>query len=95
MVYCSNTYHEILIPGDDVGTFKFRSVYIADDETTYSDYCVYGVNGVEEAIVDKEPVSETYYNLAGVLVEHPSSGIYIKQTRYSDGSVSTEKVVEK
>jgi hypothetical protein len=92
MVYSKNTFHQILIPGDDIDVFKFRSVYINDAETTYSDYCVYGVNGVEEAIVDKEPISETYYSPAGVRIEQPGKGLYIKQTRYTDGSVSTEKV---
>ena len=54
------------------------------------------VNGVEEIKSDLEAVdivSEEWYTLSGLKVERPQNGIYLKVTKYSDGTNRTFKVV--
>ena len=50
-----------------------------------------GINGVE---VNRNVVSVKYYNLAGVESDQPFDGVNMVVTRYSDGSVTTSKVMK-
>lgn len=50
-----------------------------------------GINGVE---VNRNVVSVKYYNLAGVESDQPFDGVNMVVTRYSDGSVTTTKVMK-
>ncbi|MDE6379100.1 MAG: hypothetical protein K2L11_01400 [Muribaculaceae bacterium] len=47
------------------------------------------VNAIESGVKE---VSAEYYNLSGVRVANPESGIFVKVTRLSDGSVRTSKI---
>ncbi|MGN0223521.1 MAG: hypothetical protein ACI4AM_05805, partial [Muribaculaceae bacterium] len=38
-------------------------------------------------------VSIEYYNVAGVRVANPSNGVFVKVTRYADGTSVAEKVI--
>jgi len=48
---------------------------------------------VREIIIDKAVVGVTYYNLIGQESRKPFEGINIVVTRYSDGSISSSKVL--
>ena len=50
--------------------------------------------GVAEFNVDKDVVSVTYVNTLGMTSSTPFNGVNIIVTRYSDGSVSTTKVLK-
>lgn len=52
-------------------------------------------SGIEAAFADKTPVSVEYTDLVGHHVLNPSSGIFIRTTKYTDGSVKTDKIVIK
>jgi hypothetical protein len=44
---------------------------------------------------DAKAVQSAYYNLNGMQIQAPQSGIYIRQTLLADGERKTEKVVIK
>ncbi len=50
-----------------------------------------GVESVKEAVRNVDQIS--YYTLSGKQVDSPSEGIYVKRISYTDGSVSTCKVI--
>ena len=50
-----------------------------------------GINGVE---VKRDVVSVKYYNLAGVESDQPFDGVNMVVTRYTDGTVTTTKVIK-
>ena len=43
--------------------------------------------------VDKQEVSRTYYNIAGMASDKPLNGINIVVTRYTDGSQTATKIM--
>ncbi|MBQ4007835.1 MAG: hypothetical protein II603_04785, partial [Muribaculaceae bacterium] len=56
----------------------------------------YGPNGpssVEQPQTDKQVLSHTYYNLAGMASSKPFDGVNIMVTRYTDGTQTATKVL--
>jgi len=54
-----------------------------------------GSTGVTEANAsDKQVQQVLYYNLQGQLISQPTAGLYIKCTRYTDGSQTAVKVIK-
>ncbi|MGM9860398.1 MAG: hypothetical protein ACI31C_06550 [Muribaculaceae bacterium] len=53
----------------------------------------YGNQGIHNITTDADIISVEYYNLNGSKVNNPTSGIYIKCTHMSDGTVKREKSV--
>ncbi|MBD5328392.1 MAG: hypothetical protein HDS03_00645 [Bacteroides sp.] len=75
-----------------------RVVYKADDKNIYSDMLYapgYEPSGIAASFADKNISNVRYYDLSGCAVECPSSGIFVKQVVYSDGSVTTSKIIRK
>lgn len=53
-----------------------------------------GIDGVSSIIRENREVeSEMYYDLSGRAVANPGTGIYIRSTRYTDGTTSTSKII--
>lgn len=54
-------------------------------------------SGIEDVIADGNKTVETteYYTVAGQRVDKPSTGLYLKVVRYTDGSVKTTKTTVK
>lgn len=50
-------------------------------------------SGIDEPVVDKQVVGQTYYNLAGMASSKPFDGVNIVVTRYTDGSQTATKVL--
>lgn len=52
---------------------------------------------IDDAVTDdtKEIISVDYYNLQGMKLERPSQNIVIMVTRYSDGSYSSKKIINR
>lgn len=78
---------------EDMDSIGVRAVYKDGDTTTYSDIATYvfrtsGIVSPEDMPV---AVSEEYINLNGQKVNNPENGIFIKVTRYADGSMKAEK----
>jgi len=72
--------------------------YVAEGETTFSitsngSNIITGISGVK-ADLNREVVSVTYVNPLGQQSSRPFSGVNMVITRYSDGSMSTTKVVK-
>lgn len=80
---------------EDMDSIGVRAVYKDGDTTTYSETATYVFRNA--GIVSPEgtsvPVSEEYINLNGQKVNHPENGIYIKITRYADGTMKASKTV--
>lgn len=49
--------------------------------------------GIDNIKTDDTIESVNYYDLNGIQISHPSCGIFIERTTYSDGTVSTRKIV--
>ena len=80
---------------EDMDSIGVRAVYKDGDNTTYSEIATYQFReaGISAPSVAPEAVSEEYINLNGQKVSEPSQGIFIKLTRYSDGSSKATKTV--
>lgn len=64
-----------------------------DGQTLSSDIAELEVAGIESAVADKgEPQSTEWFNLFGVRVSEPADGIFIRVSRYADGSSVVEKI---
>ena len=70
--------------------------YLYSNAYTYESYIIYGsTGGVGSVSADAQVVSKIFYNLNGIEVKEPSTGLYIERTTFSDGtSVATKKVVK-
>lgn len=51
--------------------------------------------GVGDIVTDKTVVSEEYFDLSGRAVEASATGILVKRTTFSDGTVATSKIIKK
>lgn len=52
------------------------------------------LSGIESVGISEKPVKEVYYNLQGVQVANPESGIYVKVSTYSNGTTKSTKVIK-
>ena len=50
--------------------------------------------GVNDVVGEKSVSSTTYYNLMGISSDKPFSGVNIKVTRYTDGSITKSKMMK-
>ena len=67
---------------------SLRYLYdVATGEGKYMDF-----SGISTIAADKAVVSVTYTDMTGKVVSSPVHGLYIKSTRYADGTVRNEKV---
>ncbi len=79
-------------------TVGVQSFYHGADDELYSSQLINVNPGFYEdpskivSIVNAEEISVEYYDISGVKIEHPSSGLYIKVSKMADGSRKTEKV---
>lgn len=73
-----------------------QSVYCGGGERRTSKvvYVERPQSGISDVASDvREPKSVIFYNLAGLQISEPASGVCIKRVEYADGSVKAEKVV--
>lgn len=95
-IFSYNQIHYITIRFTDPDSFGLKSFYVADDGTTYeSDLITVDLStvGVKLNEVAKEIKEVVFYNLSGAVVAHPTNGVYVKRTIFTDGSQKTEKTV--
>lgn len=80
---------------EDMDSIGVRAVYKDGDNTTYSEIATHQFReaGISAPSVAPEAVSEEYINLNGQKVSEPAQGIFIKLTRYADGSSKAVKTV--
>ena len=48
-----------------------------------------------KTVVNHGVAGETYYNLSGVRVATPTTGVFIKRTVDTNGKVTTQKILKK
>ena len=71
-------------------------VIVRDGEELQSKIYYYDdINTQANAKVYNQTVSTIYYDLSGRIICNPQNGIFIKQTKMSDGSVKNEKIIRK
>ena len=95
-------FHAVIMRPENKGTrLTVAPQGTAEPGTPSQDYMVYPLDmsndGTPTAVIElnamKTVVSVTYYNLMGVESRKPFEGINIMVTRYSDGSIMTQKVL--
>lgn len=61
--------------------------YFYSEDHMYESYLIIGEpNSVGAVATDAVPVKKTFYNLQGVEIKEPASGLYIEKTTFTDGS---------
>lgn len=79
-----------------IETLGVQSVYKYEGTVTESTITTLTVgSGVANAVADKEVASESYFDLSGRQVSAPAEGFYIVKRTYTDGSVTTSKIIRK
>ena len=71
-----------------------RTVYYDEGNAYYSNIQWSDGSGVEVVEQDKEVAGVQYFDIQGRLVNNPERGLYIKVTRYTDGTVSSSKIAK-
>lgn len=96
------TEHTIELHTRGFVSFGVREVYINEDGSeVYSDilyapgYEDQTATSVSNISSDKTISSISFIDLNGRVSARPGNGIYVKQTIYSDGTISTQKVIRK
>lgn len=97
----SGAEHQIYYYFEGFETLGVQGVYTIDGVTNRTDLVNYNVETGEETIInaasidsvnaERKAVSVTYYDLTGRELANPSSGLVIKRTVYSDGTVRSVK----
>lgn len=90
-----NDYHVIYYNMSGFEKMGIQSVYKSQGVEKTSDI-VYSTTLGLKSVEDKSgSQSVTYYNLSGIRVTAPVSGIYVKRTQRADGTVSIQKVLRR
>jgi hypothetical protein len=88
---------QVYIYGDDIDDWNaigVKSIYTVGEESQESEIFWYQLNQTAITGVDATTVTQvTYYDLQGRKVDANTHGIFIKQSRLSDGTTTTTKVV--
>ena len=86
--------HTFILFSEGIDNIGIQSFYVGDDDKVYYSKLVNNsVAGIDTAdMVDCPVLEETYTDLAGRKVAVPGRGVYIKTTRYADGTVKSEKI---
>lgn len=82
-------------------TISVELIYRIKGEVRVSDRLVYDIQegttsyitGLAAVIADKSPVEIHYYDLQGKRLFAPKTGMLIRQTRYNDGTICTERIL--
>ncbi|MDE5795914.1 MAG: hypothetical protein K2H75_02270, partial [Muribaculaceae bacterium] len=94
--YASGIQHDVIIYSVGFDTLGIRTLYKGDDKTLYSDIVwVDQYTKVNELSSAKDITAVHYYDLMGNAIINPTNGIFIRQTKYTDGSVKAEKIVRR
>ncbi|MDE5877404.1 MAG: hypothetical protein K2H47_07930 [Muribaculaceae bacterium] len=94
--YASGVQHDVVIYSIGFDTLGIRTLYKGNDNTLYSDIVwVDQYTKVNELSAAKDIVTVRYYDLMGNAIVNPTNGIFIRQTKYTDGSVKAEKIVRR
>lgn len=99
----SDNIFDVGIYLEGITTIGVQTVYFYNQVFTYSDIVTLNVETGDVEVLpgdsgveyrqDREVESTEYYCLDGFRLNRPQKGMNIKVTRYTDGSVSTEKVI--
>ena len=88
---------QVYLYGDDMDQWTaigVKSIYTVGEESQESEIFWYQLNPTAITGVDATTVTQvTYYDLQGRKVDANTRGIFIKQSRLSDGTTTTTKVV--
>lgn len=106
--YQEGTWHTIYIygvPDDDVYNIGIQSIYypegkdINPENVLKSDIILVGSpdnpNSADDLDVSSEVKDVLFYDMQGRRIEHPSKGVYLKKTIFSNGMVKTSKTISK
>lgn len=94
-IYTSGYLRLLYFFRSDLSRVGVRLFYTGGGEKRYS-HIVYtdGTTDIQTATADRTPAGVTYTDLSGRRVSEAQRGIVLKTTRYTDGTLTTEKVVK-
>lgn len=90
-VYLNSLVADIMLAGQSDGLEGIDEYYPQSTDADLSDTVVAGIGNVTVA---NGIVSIEYYSLDGIKLNEPAEGISIRRITYSDGSVTSEKVIK-
>ncbi|MDE6670547.1 MAG: hypothetical protein K2K26_12895 [Muribaculaceae bacterium] len=94
--HASGVKHNVIIYSTGFDTLGIRTLYKGNSETIYSDIAwIDQYTKVNELSSAKDITAVHYYDLMGNAIVNPTNGIFIRQTKYTDGSVKAEKIVRR
>lgn len=88
------TTHIVCWRTDGFESLGVQTLYTSGDVTNRSNIVTHELSGLENVTADAAKTVE-YYNLTGVKVAEPVSGVYIKRVVFDSGKTLTSKVVVK
>ncbi len=92
-IFIEGTDHTVYIYTEPQKSVKICSVYINENnQQLKSEACVYELSSTIDASLDRNVVNSELFDLQGRRINHPSKGIAIRVTTYSDGTVTRTKV---
>lgn len=92
--------HGFILHARGFDSLGVRILYKGSDKDIYSDIMwlpgyAPEIDAVERVDNDNEAISVRYYDLTGCAIERPTEGVMIKQTRYTDGTIKTTKIIRR
>ena len=89
--------HRVVIYDSGFSRAGIQAFYQDGDNRLYSDtaWCDGSVTGINDNVSDAAVKATTFVDLSGRTVSTPKSGLFIKRTVMSDGTVKTNKVIVK
>lgn len=90
-VYLNSLVADIMLAGQSDGIEGVDEYYPQSTDADLSDTVVAGIGNVTVA---NGIVSIEYYSLDGIKLNEPAEGISIRRITYSDGSVTSDKVIK-
>lgn len=91
--YVMEGTHEVVIYTGGYDKIGVQGLYVVDGVTNYTDVVYYGESGVREIAENEGEISSVlYFDLSGRRMTNPSTGIFIKETVFKDGSSKAQKI---
>ena len=92
-LYADGDLHRVFFYGELFKSIGVEVYYTVKGERRKSNRLIFGDDAVESIEMNKVEVESHYIDLNGRRIERPENGIYIKASKYEDGSVEYTKTL--
>ena len=84
----------VYVTDPNINVIGIQSCYLnSNDEYVCSEIVNVDASSSVIDAVDDKPVSEEFYSLDGIKVNHPGKGFYVKVSHFSNGRRAVSKVM--